>query len=133
MKQNPVGWFEIYVADMPSARAFYEAVFAVELQPMQSVAGCEATEPFEMWLFPMADNSGELAGASGGLVKMANMSAGGNSTVVYFSCEDCAVQAGRAAEHGGKIFREKFSIGEHGFIALVFDTEGNMIGLHSMQ
>jgi predicted enzyme related to lactoylglutathione lyase len=25
------------------------------------------------------------------------------------------------------------SIGEHGFIALVFDTEGNMIGLHSMQ
>jgi hypothetical protein len=25
------------------------------------------------------------------------------------------------------------SIGEHGFIAMVVDTEGNMVGLHSMQ
>jgi predicted enzyme related to lactoylglutathione lyase len=51
---------------------------------------------------------------------------------VYFSCEDCAVEAARATANGGSIFKEKMSIGEHGFIALVFDTEGNMIGLHSM-
>jgi len=25
--QNPVGWFEIHVADMQRAKAFYEAVF----------------------------------------------------------------------------------------------------------
>jgi predicted enzyme related to lactoylglutathione lyase len=24
---NPVGWFEIYVDDMPRAKAFYETVF----------------------------------------------------------------------------------------------------------
>ena len=29
--------------------------------------------------------------------------------------------------------RPKFSIGEFGHIALVVDTEGNMVGLHSMQ
>lgn len=34
---------------------------------------------------------------------------------------------------GGRIEREKFSIGEYGFIALAIDTEGNMFGLHSMQ
>jgi predicted enzyme related to lactoylglutathione lyase len=34
---------------------------------------------------------------------------------------------------GGQICREKFSIGEYGFIALAQDTEGNMIGLYSMQ
>lgn len=34
---------------------------------------------------------------------------------------------------GGKIDKNKFSIGEHGCISLVYDTEGNMIGLHSMQ
>jgi len=34
---------------------------------------------------------------------------------------------------GGKIHRNKFSIGEHGFIALVLDTEGNVFGLHSMK
>jgi predicted enzyme related to lactoylglutathione lyase len=27
--------------------------------------------------------------------------------------------------------KEKFSIGEYGHIGLAFDTEGNMIGLHS--
>ncbi|MRR35878.1 VOC family protein, partial [bacterium] len=39
----------------------------------------------------------------------------------------------RAAEHGGRVHQEKMSIGEYGFIALVLDTEGNMIGLHSLQ
>jgi hypothetical protein len=53
--------------------------------------------------------------------------------LVYFSCEDCSVEAERAASHGGKIFKGKMSIGQNGFIAMVVDTEGNMIGLHSMQ
>lgn len=29
--------------------------------------------------------------------------------------------------------KEKFAMGPYGFIALVVDTEGNMLGLHSMQ
>jgi uncharacterized protein len=58
---------------------------------------------------------------------------GGNSTLVYFSCDDCAIEARRAAENGGAVFKEKFSIGTYGFIALITDTEGNMIGLHSMR
>jgi uncharacterized protein len=32
MKNNPVGWFEIYVQDMPRAKAFYEAVFQGKLE-----------------------------------------------------------------------------------------------------
>jgi len=72
-------------------------------------------------------------GASGALVKMEGFSSGGNSTLVYFSCEDCAVEASRVAAGGGRIQREKMSIGEYGFIALAYDTEGNMFGLHSMQ
>lgn len=43
------------------------------------------------------------------------------------------MEAGRAAEHGGKVVKEKFSIGQYGFIAFVEDTEGNVIGLHSIQ
>ena len=34
---------------------------------------------------------------------------------------------------GGRVHQDKFSIGDYGFRSLVFDTEGNMIGLHSMQ
>jgi len=33
---------------------------------------------------------------------------------------------------GGSIKDDKMSIGQYGFIALVYDTEGNLIGLHSM-
>jgi predicted enzyme related to lactoylglutathione lyase len=52
---------------------------------------------------------------------------------VYFSCKDCAVEAGRVIQHGGSVDRKKMSIGQYGFIALAVDTEGNMIGLHSMK
>jgi predicted enzyme related to lactoylglutathione lyase len=43
------------------------------------------------------------------------------------------VEAGKAARSGGKVETEKKSIGQYGHIALIVDTEGNMIGLHSMQ
>jgi predicted enzyme related to lactoylglutathione lyase len=58
---------------------------------------------------------------------------GGNGILGYFSCADCAIEAKRAKDNGGQLFREQFSIGANGFIALVGDSEGNMIGLHSMQ
>jgi predicted enzyme related to lactoylglutathione lyase len=46
---------------------------------------------------------------------------------------DCAVEAAKATHSGGKVEKEKFSIGQYGYISLIIDTEGNMIGLHSMQ
>lgn len=123
MKNNPVGWFEIYVQNMERAKAFYECVFAVQLQKLES-------PDLEMWAFPMQENS---PGAMGALVRMEGCPSGGNSTLVYFTCADCAIEAKRAKENGGRIFKDKFSIGQYGFISLVNDTEGNMIGLHSMQ
>lgn len=128
MKSNPVGWFEIYVQDMPRAKAFYEAVFQGSLEELKN-PDPDAFAGMEMWAFPM---SMEGSGAAGALVKMPGCPSGG-STLVYFSCEDCSVEAERAAAHGGKIFRTKMPIGQYGFIAMVVDTEGNMIGLHSMQ
>ncbi|RNC68060.1 MAG: VOC family protein [Desulfuromonadales bacterium] len=123
MDNNPVGWFEIYVQNMTRAKAFYESVFEVTLQELKSPG-------IEMWAFPMAT---DRTGAGGALVKMEGVPSGGNSTMVYFSCRDCAVEASRAAQHGGRVHREKMSIGQYGFISLVIDTEGNMIGLHSLQ
>jgi predicted enzyme related to lactoylglutathione lyase len=72
-------------------------------------------------------------GAGGALVKMDGFPSGGNSTLVYFSCEDCSIEQSRVEKFGGRIQRNKTSIGEYGFISLVFDTEGNMFGLHSLQ
>jgi uncharacterized protein len=74
-----------------------------------------------------------MGGSFGAIVKMDGKDSGGGGTIIYFSCADCAVEASRAVQDGGRLQKEKTSIGEYGFIALVFDTEGNMIGLHSMQ
>jgi predicted enzyme related to lactoylglutathione lyase len=122
MKNNPVGWFEIYVADMQRAKTFYESVFQTKLEKLNNLE-------LEMWAFPM---DLERWGASGALVRMPGFPAGGNSTLIYFSCADCAVEAGRVVKAGGRIQKEKMSIGEYGFIALALDTEGNMFGLHSL-
>jgi predicted enzyme related to lactoylglutathione lyase len=122
-QRNPVGWFEIYVQDMDRAKTFYEKTLQLALQKL------DAPDPsLEMWAFPMLD---EKPGATGSLVKMEGKDSGCGGTVIYFSCEDCAAEAGRAAENGGKLVKEKFSIGPYGFIAFVEDTEGNMVGLHS--
>ncbi len=127
MNRNPVGWFEIYVQDMQRAKKFYETVLGVELTKLDS----PAPEPgLEMLAFPMEMEAG---GASGALAKMDGCPSGGMGTLVYFSCDDCANEASRVEPAGGKICKPKFSIAQYGYIALVTDTEGNMIGLHSMQ
>ena len=125
MSKNPVGWFEIYVQDINRAKGFYEAVLNIKLERLNT----KSPEMPEMWAFPMVRDG---AGATGALVKMSGFPSGGNSVLVYFVCADCATEAGRVAKAGGRIQREKFPIGDYGFIALAVDTEGNMFGLHSM-
>ena len=120
---NPVCWFEIYVQDMPRAKAFYEAVLDVKLERLNS-------SDVELWAFGMDTTT---VGAGGALVHMPGFPSGGNSTLVYFSCEDCAVEEARVTKASGKIQRTKMSIGEYGFISLAVDTEGNMFGLHSIK
>jgi predicted enzyme related to lactoylglutathione lyase len=123
MPNNPAGWFEIYVQDMPRAKTFYEAVLQVELKLLN------ASSP-ELWCFPQSFSD---YGASGALARMEGCPSGGNSTLIYFTCSDCASEAGRIAAAGGRVLKDKFPIGEYGFIVLAFDTEGNMFGLHSMK
>ena len=123
MKHNPIGWFEIYVQDMARARKFYEAVLGRTLERLEAGG-------LEMWSF-----KGEMGapGSAGSLVHMPGFPSGGNSTLVYFVCDDCAVEEGRVKAAGGRVEKTKFSIGEYGFVSLVYDTEGNMFGLHSMK
>lgn len=124
---NPVGWFEIYVNDMNRAKAFYSAVLGTQFEKLE---GPGQPPGMEMWAFPMQYNA---MGAAGSLVKMPGLDAGGHSVIVYFMCADCATEAAKAEKAGGRMHLQKTSIGQYGFISLVVDTEGNTIGLHSMQ
>lgn len=121
--RHPVGWFEIYVQDMDRAKAFYEKTFDVTLQHLP-------TGGLDMWMWPM---NHDAPGCTGALVKMEGKDSGVGGVIIYFPGEDCGAMAARAEQNGGRIQKPKSPIGEHGFIALVLDTEGNMIGLHSMK
>ena len=83
-----------------------------------------------MWSWPGDQGA---YGTPGALVKMKDAPSGGLGTLVYFVCDDCAVQEAKVPTLGGKIHRKKIGIGEYGFITLAVDTEGNTIGLHSMK
>jgi uncharacterized protein len=126
MANNPVAWFEIYVDDLARAKQFYESVLGVNLDVLSDPNDTS----IEMLSFP---SDMEKYGAGGALVKMEGFKAGGNSTLIYFSCEDCAVEESRVEAAGGVIQKPKMSIGEYGFISLAIDSEGNMFGLHSMK
>lgn len=121
---NPVGWFEIYVNDLERAGRFYSSVLERQLHPAPTDGTFEALE-FE----------GQMpgSGAMGALMKHPMRKPSSEGTLVYFSCDDCAKTAELALQHGGVVFKPKWSIGDHGFIAIIGDTEGNAIGLHSFK
>ena len=123
MRKNPAVWFEIYAQDMNRAKKFYESALQGKLEKLDSPG-------MDMLAFPMEMNA---SGASGALVRMQGVPSGGNSTLVYFGCEDCSVEEGRVTKSGGRIHKKKFSIGQYGFISLAIYTEGNMFGLHSIK
>ena len=106
MEHNPVGWFEIYVDDMNRAKVFYECVLDLKLEKLEM-------PDIEMMAFPMIP---DRMGCSGALVRMPGLEAGGNSTLVYFSCEDCEIEEKRVEKAGGKIQQAKTSLGEYGFM-----------------
>lgn len=124
-KTNPVVWFEIYVENLKKAQKFYEEVLNVELKEMTVPEG---NGSMQMLSFPMEMDG---AGASGALVNMQGFKSGGNSTLVYFASEDCSIEESRVERAGGKIIQTKQSLGEHGFMVLAQDPEGNMFGIHS--
>ncbi|WP_417444167.1 VOC family protein [Joostella sp.] len=123
---NPVVWFEIYVNDIDRAAKFYENVFQITMQNISD----PTNNSVEMKSFP---SDMESYGAAGALVKMESTKPSTNGSLVYFGCEDCKVLENRATENGAEIIQAKMGIGEHGFVSIVKDTEGNSIGFHSLQ
>lgn len=128
-KENPGAWFEIYVDDLDRAKAFYETVLETTLTSMPMPE--TAAPSMQMLSFPMTFE--KTSGAPGALVKMEGMAAGGSGTIIYFACEDCAVEEARIAAAGGNVMQSKLDIGEFGFAVMATDTEGNTFGLHSMK
>ena len=117
---NPVQWFEIATTDLERAKDFYAKIFHLEFQLIEMPDS-------KMYMFGEPDK----VGSSGSLVQSVDNQPGAEGTILYFECDDVAVEAARIEEAGGKLLIPKTGIGEFGFFAHFLDTEGNRIGLHS--
>ncbi|MBK8956169.1 MAG: VOC family protein [Saprospiraceae bacterium] len=126
-RKNPFTWVEIYVNDMSRAQQFYETILDMKMTELPMPEGMAE---MQMLSFPWAEGEKNISGA---LVKMKDMKPGTGGTLVYFACDDCALEESRVEKAGGKVFQTKMAIGDYGFCSIISDSEGNTIGLHSMK
>ncbi len=126
MKQNAIGWFDIFVNDMDRAVAFYKSVLQREMEQIG-----DPTDSSVIMMSFITDM--ENYGAGGALVKREGAGPVTGGTIVYFGVEDCASEESRVTDAGGKVINPKMSIGEFGYVSVCMDTEGNLFGLSSMK
>jgi len=128
MPTNAINWFEIPSTDFERAVTFYEALFNQTLHRM-SIA-MPGGEPMVMAMLPSDQD-----GVGGAVVSVPEHRPGTTGPLVYLNANpDVAVLVQRAAANGGTIVLPKTEIGEGiGYMAIILDTEGNHIGMHSNQ
>ena len=125
MSANTLCWTDIPVIDLDRAIKFYSAVLGNEVSKMSETG-------FEYGLLPHEEQN------ASGCLCVGSDSAGSKNKpsqtgpLIYLSVEGRLNDAVRAARaNGGKVLQDKQQIGPHGFRAIVVDTEGNRIALHS--
>jgi predicted enzyme related to lactoylglutathione lyase len=124
-KNNAVGWFEIPVTDMDRAVSFYETVFGFGMQRQK-------LGPLDMAWFPWIETG---SGSPGSLVHAPDRyTPSDKGVLVYFTAHsgDLDNELARVADAGGTVLLPKTLITEEiGYMAILLDTEGNRIALHS--
>jgi uncharacterized protein len=120
MSQNTIVWTDVPVVDLERACQFYSAVLGTPVKK-------DAFGSMEFGLLPHAESN-----VSGCLVKLDDNKPSTQGPLVYFGVEgrlDDAVK--QVSANGGKVLVEKHQIGPHGFRAIILDSEGNRVALHS--
>jgi uncharacterized protein len=127
VQKNVISWFEIGTTDLDRATKFYETVFEVALIPMDM-------DNIKMRMFPTTDMQDGIGGAlvdSGGFHKPSAT----DGPLIYLNGNpDLQNILEKVEAAGGSILVPKMEISpEYGFMAVLMDTEGNRIGLHSIK
>lgn len=124
---NALNWFEIPVVDFERAKKFYESIFDYQMPENQM-------GPARMGFFLYDSKSGKVGGA---IVHQPDFhKPAEEGALIYLNCQpDLQAVLDRVEAAGGKILRHKIAVSADeklGFWALIRDTEGNRIALHSM-
>jgi predicted enzyme related to lactoylglutathione lyase len=116
-------WVDIPVTDLDRAIAFYSSLLDVKV-------GKEGGPGFSFGLFPHGDN--DVAGCLYVPETADDNQPGRQGPLLYLNANgrlDAAIAA--AEKGGGKVLQAKHQIGPHGWRAIVLDSEGNRVALHS--
>ena len=123
---NAISWFEIPSTNLERATKFYETIFGISLIPMD-------LPNIKMRMFPIDDPMTGIGGAvvdSGGFHKP---SASDGPLIYLNGNPDVQKVLDKVEAAGGSTMVPKTEISpEYGFMAVIIDTEGNRIGLHSI-
>jgi uncharacterized protein len=123
---NALNWFEIPVSDFERAKKFYETIF--DYQMPENMMG-----NVRMGFFLYDFQNGKVGGA---ICKSDMHTPSEEGSLIYLNCQpDLQLVLDRVENAGGKTVQQKTKISDTqnlGFWALVIDTEGNKVALHSM-
>jgi predicted enzyme related to lactoylglutathione lyase len=116
---NRVVWFDIPVADLQRAATFYAQVLGCKVETMS----------FNDTDFAVIENAD---GNGGCLVVQPDWISSSGGPLLYMNVHGRLRDAvEKTTSHGGTVVQDTHAIGPHGFRAIVLDSEGNRIALHS--
>ncbi len=123
--KNAISWFEIPANDLKRAQKFYETIFSMTLMEMDF-------PNIKMRIFPLENRMG-VGGAvvdSRGFHKPSST----DGPLIYLNANpDVQTVLDKVEAAGGKILVPKTLISpEFGYMAVMLDTEGNRIAIHSI-
>jgi predicted enzyme related to lactoylglutathione lyase len=120
---NALNWFEIPATDISRATKFYETIFEMKMNPLN-------TDQFKMSMFPIEPMAGKVGGA---LMQSGMHKPSSTGALVYLNANpDLQIVLSRVEKAGGKVLMPKTQISpEYGHMACFTDTEGNNVALHS--
>jgi predicted enzyme related to lactoylglutathione lyase len=118
---NQVVWVDIPVINLDRAIKFYTAVLGAPVKK-------EEMPGMTIGLLPHVAN--EVGGC---LFTSDKLKPSDQGPLLYLNAQGRLDPAIAAVEpHGGKILQAKHEIGPYGFRAVILDSEGNRLALHSM-
>lgn len=118
---NNVVWLDIPCVDLDRALKFYSAVLG---KPVKK----EEFPGMKIGVFPHENND-----VGGCLFVKDDEKPSATGPLVYLNAQgrlDEAIAA--VVPNGGKVLQPRHPIGPHGFRAVILDSEGNRLALHSM-
>lgn len=123
-----IAYFEIPADDVPRAKKFYHSLLGWKIGPTASMADPEMKE----MMASMQYQDIELGVPEEGTVNMGGMykrQMPNSPIVTYVRVDDIDAVLAKVVTLGGSIVVPKNEIKNVGLIALIQDTEGNVIGL----